>query len=313
VIEARRIVALTPNLAIDRTLTLDRGLEPGTLHRVRQVREAAGGKGVNLTRAVRALGGEGVVAGPVTGFNGRKFAALLQSEGLRGALTELPGDGETRQCTIVVDNGPYPTEINEPGPEVGLETWASLLAGLPEGRRVVSGSLPPGSAKDAFVALLARAGGPFAVDTHGAALVAAVRAGPEGGVDLVKPNRRELVDAAEQLGLGADRDEPYALAVAIQRRYGVRVLMSRGSEGALLVGAERWIARAPRVEVVNPVGSGDAMLGAFLVAEESGSPPDRALALAVAAGADNARRGGGRLDPEAVRSMARSVPVERLP
>ncbi|MEJ2288363.1 MAG: PfkB family carbohydrate kinase, partial [Deinococcales bacterium] len=144
----RAIVALTPNPALDRTLWLDRALEPGALHRVQRVREAAGGKGVNLARAVAALGGSPVVAGPVAGFNGRKFRALLQREGIAGALTEVAG--ETRECTIVLGGAGHPTEINEAGPDVDEDAWRELLAALPEGRLVVAGSLPPGIAPSAF-------------------------------------------------------------------------------------------------------------------------------------------------------------------
>ncbi len=165
------IVALTPNLAVDRTLTLPGRLEPGRLHRVGAVREAAGGKGVNLARAVRTLGGAAVVVGVVAGHNGRKVRALLGSEGFASVLEEVPG--ETRQCTILVDGGPHPTELNEAGPAVDVATWERLLARLPVGNVVVSGSLPPGLEPDVFARLLRRLPGPVAVDTRGPALVCA--------------------------------------------------------------------------------------------------------------------------------------------
>ncbi len=319
---ARPIVALTPNPALDRTLTLGRGLEPGTLHRVAHVREAAGGKGVNLARAVAALAASDpasdpasdvaqagvVVAGPLAGFNGRKFRALLEAEGLSGALTEV--NGETRECTIVLDGSAHPTEINEAGPQVDEVAWRTLLAKLPEGRLAVSGSLPPGTPPATFAALLADLPGPVVMDAHGPALLAAL----EAGAELIKPNRRELAEAAHVLGLTSP-DDPLAAAEALQRRYGARVLVTLGEDGALLVcGRERWLAHAPRVDVVNPIGSGDCLLGAFLWAEDAGEPAERALALGVAAGADNARRGGGgTVDGAAVRELAGAVRTERLP
>ncbi len=316
---ARPIVALTPNPALDRTLTLGRALEPGTLHRVAHVREAAGGKGVNLARAVAALAGPGhasdgadparaavVVAGPLAGFNGRKFRALLETEGLSGALTDV--NGETRACTIVVDGSAHPTELNEAGPEVGEAAWRALLADLPDGRLAVSGSLPPGTPAGVFAALLAQRPGGIVVDAHGPALLAAL----EAGAELVKPNRRELEELARLLGLASPED-PLATAVELRRRYGARVLATLGDEGALLVADEHRHAHAPHVDVTNPIGSGDCLLGAFLWAEEAGEPAERALALGVAAGADNARRGGGgTVDGAAVRELARSVRVERL-
>lgn len=303
----RAIVALTPNPALDRTLWLGRALEPGTLHRVQRVREAAGGKGVNLARAVAALGGRPVVAGPVAGFNGRKFRALLEHEGIAAALTDVPG--ETRVCTIVLGGASHPTEINEAGPAVDLDAWRDLLAALPEGRLVIAGSLPPGLGPDAFGELLTGLPAPLTVDAHGAALIAAL----EAGAELVKPNRKELREAVRLLDPDADGRDPLQNALELHRRYGARVLATLGEDGALLVGKQRWRAHAPRIDAANPIGSGDCLLGAFLWAEEAGEPLDRALALAVAAGADNARRGGGgSVDGDAVRSLASTVRTERL-
>lgn len=304
----RRIVALTPNPAIDRTLTLDRPLRPGHLHRVRHVREAAGGKGVNLVRAVVALGGEAVATGPLAGLNGRTFRELLAREGLPGAMSEVR-EGETRQCSIVLDGGDHPTEINEPGPRVGEAQWRALLAALPPGRIAVSGSLPPGTEAERFGPLLAGLPGPLAVDMHGPALAAAL----EAGAELIAPNRRELRELAERLGLPPVGEELASVrdaAEAVRRRYGARVLVTLGDEGAAYLGERAWLARAPEVAAVNPIASGDCLLGAFLWAEEGGLDAAEALALGVAAGADNARRGGGAaIDGASVRALARRVAV----
>lgn len=301
------IVALTPNPAIDRTLTLDHRLEPGTLHRVRHVREAAGGKGINLARAVAALGGDVVAAGPVAGLSGSKFRALLDRDGIAHALTEVAG--ETRICTILLAGGGHPTEINEAGPEVGLAAWQGLFAALPAGRLVVAGSLPPGLPARDFGALLAGRPAPVSVDAHGEALKAAL----EAGVDLIKPNRRELDELAALLELPAGAD-PIGTARAVHERFGTRVLLTLGEAGAALLANEGWRARSPRVHAANPIGSGDCLLGVFLWAEEAGRPPDQALTLAVAAGADNARRGGGgTVDAGGVRELVSQVRLERLP
>ncbi|HXK40047.1 MAG TPA: PfkB family carbohydrate kinase, partial [Candidatus Paceibacterota bacterium] len=95
------IVAFTPNLALGRTLELDRQLTPEKLHRVRVTHEATGGGGVNLARVVKALGGEVIVAGFLAGWNGQKFQQLLSSESLSGVFQEV--EGETRECHILLD------------------------------------------------------------------------------------------------------------------------------------------------------------------------------------------------------------------
>ncbi len=297
------IVALTPNLALDRTLTLGRRLEPGRMHRVRAVREAAGGKGVNLARAVRALGGEVCVAGVVGGHNGRKLRELLGREGLSAVLEEV--DGESRECAIVLDAGPHPTEINEPGPAVDAATWTRLLSRLPAGRVAVSGSLPPGLEGEGFARLLARLPGGVVVDTSGAPLAAAL----EAGAELIAPNEREILDLADRLGAPGGQD-PLRCARWLRERYPARILLSRGAAGAALVADRVWSAAAPEVDADNPVGSGDCLLGAFLWAEAAGRGPGDALRLGVAAGADNARRGGGgTLDPAGIEELAARVRV----
>lgn len=301
-----RIVAVTPNPAIDRTLTLSERLTPAQLHRVRGVREAAGGKGMNLARAVRALGGAVVVATVVAGRNGQKFRDLVEREGLENVLEESAG--ETRACTIVLDGGPHPTELNEAGPAFDPDAWRRLVARLPAGRVVVSGSLPPGLEPEAFRRLLSDLPGPVAVDTGGLALVVALGV----GVALVAPNERELAEAARELCMPSVSD-PVATARALRDRFGSAVLLTRGAAGAVLVEDEAWWAAAPEVTAGNPVGSGDCLLGAYVLARSAGEAAADALRLGVAAGAENARRGGGgTLDGDAVRALAGSVELRRL-
>lgn len=272
------IVALTPNLSLDRTLWLDRPLSPGRLHRVPDLAVVAGGKGPNLARAVRALGGEACVAGVVAGLNGQRFRDLLAAEGLQGVLEE--GEGETRECHILMHPGQeHPTEINEAGPAYQPEAVVRLLGRLPAALVAVCGSLAPGTPPDALAAMLRALGKPV-VDSSGAGLQAAV----ESGAGLIKPNEREL-EGLTGSGTVASARELYG-------RSGVPVLLTLGERGAAYVGEEVWEVRAPAVEVRNPVGSGDTLLGAFLHARQSGDSLVDALRLAVAAGSANALLGG---------------------
>lgn len=272
------IVALTPNLTLDRTLHLDRALTPGELHRAPQVSVAAGGKGVNLARAVRAFGGAVCVAGVVGGFNGAHFRVLLEREGLGGVLEH--GEGETRECHILLrEGGAHPTEVYEAGPPYSPGATARLLARLPAGQVVVCGSLAPATPPGAFRETLRALGRPV-VDSSGPGLRAAV----EVGAAMIKPNAHELEALTGSGTLDAAR--------ALHRRSGVTVLLTRGAGGAAYIGEELWEAQSPPVEVRNPVGSGDTLLGAFLQARVAGRNVPDALRLAVAAGTANAHLGG---------------------
>lgn len=319
------IVALTPNLAIDRTSRLDRAMQAGNLQRTRSTRESAGGKGVNLARTVRALGGTCVVAGFLAGHNGRKFGDLLARDGLEGIFHQV--DGETRECHIFLDpSGAPPTEVNERGPVITQGDWETLLGKLPNATLVIAGSLPP-IADVGFAMILERLESRTIVDSSGDALRAAVAR----GVALIKPNRGEFEQLVDALPTALDpsdaeakagfrsasageRREAYAGAArAIQKRWGTSVLLTLGVEGALLIDEGVWYAASPKVEVTNPVGSGDALLGAFLWARERGEAPERALRIGVAAGADNARRGGGgAVTREGVERLAEAIRVESV-
>lgn len=285
------IITLTPNLSLDRTLQLESALTPGQLHRVASVRETAGGKGVNVARVIKALGGESLVTGFLAGWNGRKFRDSLEQEGLAGVFEGV--EGETRECHIILGGAGHPTEINERGPSVSQTAWQTLLGRLPEQQLVICGSLPPGLLGKAFADLLASLAVPPVVDTSGEALATAL----ECQVALIKPNRQELS------ALTGVPDAGVPEARHLYERYGTPILFTMGAEGAAYVGERCVVAQAPEVDVVNPVGSGDSLLGAFLWARAQGATLEDALCYGVAAGSDNAKRGGGRVTLEGVEHL----------
>ena len=274
-------VTLTPNLALDRTLTLSHPLTPETLHRVTHVREVAGGKGVNVARVLEVLGADVTVAGFLGGFNGQKFRHLLGQEGLTGIFGTV--QGETRECHILVDAHAHPTEVYEEGPVVTPKDWRNLVERLPEGQLIVSGSLPAGVTPKDFRELLQELPHKPVVDSSRDALQTAL----EAGVALVKPNRAELESIIPVTGNGVGE------AQTLYKRYGVPILLTLGADGAAYVGEEVQVCPAPKVEVTNPVASGDSLLAAFLWARAEGWSVKRALKLGVAAGAENAASGGG--------------------
>lgn len=281
------ILALTPCPCLDRTLEVPH-LRPGALHRPKVASERAGGKGLNLARAVVRLGGEALAVAPLGGWTGAHLRRLARREGL--PLLGLPGPA-TRLCHILL-HPEGPTELYEPCPGQGRRVLRRMAEVLPQGFRVLSGSLPPGVEPLEALRLLR----PFAVDSS-----SAFAAALEAGVGLVKPNRAEL--AALRPG------DPLEAARGLFQETGVRILASLGEEGAVYAGPEGlYRAQGPRREG-NPVGSGDALLGGFLWAWERGEPLERALALGVAAGAANVGRGGGEVDPEEVAALAQEVEV----
>lgn len=273
---------------------------------------------MNVVRAVHRLGGKAVGAAPLAGENGRTFAARATAEGLRILAGEA--ETETRCCTIVTHAEPaHPTEINEPGSVVTESAWRGLLRSVAELHPdvvVVSGTMPPGTEPLGLLETLSSfvPAGHIVVDGSGETLAAALQL----GVKLVSPNMAELEQVCRVLGWS---ERGRAAAARVHSTYGVEVLLSDGQNGAGWFGQSTCWARLGRPVAGNPIGSGDTLLGAFLlrllsVGEPAGgvaSPEADALRFAVAAAAANVRAGGGALiDPAGVDEQLPHVSVDEL-
>ncbi len=273
------IVTLTANPSVDRTVEVAR-LRPGGVMRAISARVDAGGKGVNVARALAANGHKAVAVLPSGGAEGVQLVALLN-----GLYTvAVPVAGAVRANVTIVEPDGTTTKINEPGPRLGRAETQALTAAMLEAAHgaewaVLCGSLPPGVRPGFYGHLVRRlhaAGTQVAVDTSGAALLAAVAAGPE----LVKPNRDELAEATGR-AIGTLGD--VAAASRMLRAAGAgSVLASLGQDGAMLVtGDGCWLGTGPVREPRSTVGAGDALLAGFLSA--GGRGPE-ALADAIAYG-----------------------------
>ncbi|UOZ07333.1 1-phosphofructokinase family hexose kinase [Amycolatopsis sp. WQ 127309] len=268
------ILTVTPNTALDVTYTVD-GLAPDGVHRVREVRSRAGGKGINVARVLRALGADVVAIATVGGPTGAAVTAELGAAGV--AADWVPIAGETRRTTTVLGDDGSVTLLNEPGPALSGEEWTALAGAV---RRhepdvlVCSGSLPPGAPPDGYASLL---GGTSVLDTSGAALLAGLAARPA----VVKPNAEEL---REVTGL----DDPEAAARELVKAGAGAVVVSLGPDGLLAVtGSGTWHATPSTALRGNSTGAGDAVVAALALGLNRREPwPDilrRAVALSGAA------------------------------
>lgn len=288
------ILCITPNVAVDRTLLVP-DFKPGGVSRATEIIVAAGGKGINVARAIQVLGGEALCAGFLGGHSGRLVAELAEREGLKGAWTWI--EGETRTCVIVVHvDGDDATVVNEPGPTISQDDWDHLQAdvtrqALPAECVCLSGSLPlgvPAGAPADLIRVVGETGRPIWVDTSKASLRAALTAQPSG----IKVNAGE---AGDVLGRAVNDIEAAFKVAAEIRQMGVgSVVLTLGQAGAIMVTeAGRWWARSPEVEVVSSVGSGDVFLAGLVTGLVAGAAPAEVLRRAVAAGTANALSAGG--------------------
>jgi 1-phosphofructokinase family hexose kinase len=288
------ILCLTPNPAIDRTLVIP-SLVPGDVHRSQQTIVAAGGKGLNVARTIRTLGGKPLCMGFAGGHSGRLLADLAQDEGLHSHWTWT--ETETRTCTILVAQDGEATVINEPGMPVSASDWKRLKedarSHLPSvGLVCISGSLPPAFSAEEFqdlLSMLVEAGKQVWVDTSGPALHTALA---HHGISI-KVNGNEI---GEILGLDIkDFDSGKRALAMLQERGVTNAVITLGSLGALLIAQEgrMWQAGGPPVRVVSSVGSGDAFLGGLASALDAGRSWPESLGHAVAAGTANTLSAGG--------------------
>ncbi|MER7897207.1 1-phosphofructokinase family hexose kinase [Streptomyces sp. NPDC096046] len=277
------ILTVTLNTALDITYRVG-SLRPHASHRVSEVTEGPGGKGVNVARVLAALGHEVAVTGFTGGATGRVVRERLAAvPGVMDAF--VPISGATRRTIAVVDERTGDTtQLNEPGPLVTPTEWSSFQEAyadlLPSASAVaLCGSLPPGVPVGAYAGLVrtARAAGvPVLLDTSGEALRRGVAARP----DMIKPNTDEL---AELTG----SHEPLRATQDARRRGARAVVASLGAEGLLAVTPEgRWRAVPPTPVRGNPTGAGDAVVAGLLSALTEHLPwptrLTRATALAAA-------------------------------
>ncbi|MFC7329464.1 1-phosphofructokinase [Marinactinospora rubrisoli] len=277
------IVTVTPNPSIDRTLEIS-ALVRGEVLRAHGSHSQAGGKGVNVSRALRNHGAATTAVLPTGGADGDQLITLLREHDVN-AVT-VPVAATTRSNLTIAETDGTTTKLNLAGPSLTEAEVDALIAATDAALAcrpswlVASGSLPGGAPTDLYVRIASRAaalGVPVALDTSGAPLEVAALA---GSFALLKPNHEEL---AELLG----RELPTVGDVVGGAREVLSwgnetVLVTLGGHGALLVDRERsWWAGAPRVTPRSTVGAGDCTLAGYLYAE---SEPAERLRRAVAWG-----------------------------
>ena len=266
------VVTVTPNPAVDVTLTIPR-FAAGVVNRVERQHAKPGGKGVNVAAALADYGH----AVAVTGFLGRDNAATFEALFAAKQIADrfVRTDGETRSGIKIFDPAlEQTTDINFPGqsPAPGdadaLRQRLHELAADAQPWFVLAGSLPPSTEPGLYRDLartLKAVGCRVLVDTSGEPLRLALEAGPQ----VIKPNIHEL----ESL-LGArlnGRREVAEAARALLSAEVELVAVSMGGEGALFVDGEQTIlAVPPSVQVRSTVGAGDAMVAGILAGRLAG-------------------------------------------
>jgi tagatose 6-phosphate kinase len=308
----RPVLTVTLNAALDVTYRSG-SLRWGEQNRVREVHQRAGGKGVNVARALEQLGIGTLVTGLAGGLSGQAIRESLQAAGLAEALVEIAVESRRTVVAVSESDGTV-TEFDEPGPKVSAEEWERFLdrfEHLVQGAQVVAlcGSLPGGLPQIAYATLMeiaTRHGVPAVLDSSGAALAAGLAGKPA----VVKPNVKELVEASGRPGPAGDLLE---LATEFQRRGAQAVVVSSGKEGLLALTPEGvWRAVPPEVDG-NPVGAGDTVVAAIIAGLIERRPwPERVRVAAALSAAAVAHPVAGGFDAASYPRLLSKTRLEQL-
>lgn len=258
------IVTVTMNPAIDKTVDIER-LEHGGLNRIQNVEMDAGGKGINVSKTIKAIGGESIATGFLGGRSGKIIQEVLNDQGITSDFVWLEAD--TRTNTKVVEKSGEVTELNEPGPAATDEQVETLIQKLEAyaGENtlfVLAGSIPAGMDKNIYAVIMERVhakGAKVLLDADGELFVHGLEAGP----DILKPNRVEL-EQYYRLDYRASEEELTAMGKRLLGEGTEMVAISLGQMGALFVSRD-GIIRCPglKVKAHSTVGAGDAMVASL--------------------------------------------------
>jgi 1-phosphofructokinase len=314
------IVTLTLNPALDKTARVD-VMRANGLNRLRDIRVDAGGKGVNVSAVIRALGGDSIAAGFAGGAAGDELLARIAAAGINADFVRIASATRTNLKVLAGDGAL--TELNEPGPEIAPEEWrlleAKLLGFAKAGTMfVLSGSLPRGLPADTYRRLctaLRAAGAAVFLDADGRALKLALDAPPEAVPDYLKPNRYELLQYFGVPGGGDLGDGELAAYCGRLLSRGIKLAaLSLGAAGALFVNKDGiWRAPPLPVPVKSTVGAGDSMVAALAYGLERGLAAEDCFALAMAASAGAVTTEGTRApEKTAVDRLLKEVVLRRM-
>lgn len=309
-------VSLNP--AIDKRLRLER-LQHGRVNRAMEVTPAPGGKAAHVAMVLRTLGADPLWLGFAGGPTGTALVEGLNGMSIRAEAVATAN--ATRTNLEILENEGTVTEILEPGQPVTREELERLRDAFELALRrsagkmtaILSGSLPPGVPEDYYATLIElghQCGCRVFVDTSVEPLRHALKARP----DFVKPNQQE----AEWLS-GCAINGPRSAESAL-----MAILSAGAKAGAISLGADGLIwrstsedkvlfAKVPQLAVRSSVGSGDATLAGFAIAEHQGLEAAESLRLAAACGAANClAEGPGRARAGDIARLKKEIRVEIL-
>jgi len=308
------IITVTLNPALDKTVTMP-GFAVNTVNRVQSTRLDPGGKGINVSKSVKALGGRTLAISVLGGATGGYIKASLDKMAIPNDMV-ITGDSTRTNLKIVDPVLGTNTDINEPGSPISQEllekVWEKLSAAVKPGDTVVfAGKNPPQMADELladWISLLKSRGVRVCVDTVGEPMRLALEQKPH----IIKPNRMEFSELTGRDMRSVDEIVREAKKLVDQ---GVElVTVSLGGDGAVFVTKDQCIRGfSPKVAVVSTVGAGDAMMAALAHYSAAGCSLEEIARRAVAVATATVMCGGSQAaELSAILPLIDRVRIEHL-
>lgn len=308
------IITVTLSPALDKTVVLP-GFRLDAVNRIQSLRLDAGGKGINVSKVLRALGTDSLASGILGGSTGRFIEGALKQAGIACDFAWVEQDTRTNMKVIDPENHTN-TDINEPGApaaEAVLESvWQKAAdAAKPGDIVVLAGKAPTGTRDTLFAEWITQ----FKtqriqvyMDADAGLLIEGVKACPA----LIKPNDAEL----ERLtGEHFENISQMAEAAKQLNAQGIEtVIVSLGGDGALFARDGQVLrCQGLKVPVQSTVGAGDSMVAAMAHGAASGMTFRETCALAMAVSAASVMMPGTQ-SPEmgTVRQLLQQVKIEAM-
>ena len=308
------IFTVTLNPALDKSIVVP-NFAVNTVSRVQQTHLDPGGKGINVSKTVHALGGTTLAMGIVGGATGGHIKTALDRAGVPNdfVIAEHPTRTNLKILDPVLGTT---TDINEAGFPVDLaaldQLWEKLERQAQAGDLVVFAGKNPPETDDGLLAQwvekLHKRGVLTAVDTVGVPMELALRQHPA----IIKPNLEEL---SAVLGKTVSTAQEAAQAAAGFVRDGVKLaVVSMGAEGAVFAVPDRVLyGRAPAVPVYGTTGAGDAMMAALCCCLLGGDDPEQTARCALAVAAASVMQPGTKAPrPDTVRTLLDQIVLETM-
>lgn len=280
------IITVTINPAVDKTVEIEE-LKYGELNRFKNVISDAGGKGINVSKAIKALGGNSIASGFIGGSNGVFIETALNELNINCDFIHIQQN--TRSNLKIVENNGRVTELNEPGSKILPNEIDNLIEKLESYANnsslfVLSGSVPDSVDKNIYKILIEKLklkGAKILLDADGELFLNGLKAKP----NIIKPNRYEL-ENLYNLNHKASDNELIKIGSDILKNGIDLVAISLGKEGAIFIDKNNIIkCNALDVKSHSTVGAGDSMVAALAFGIDNNLDFENCIKLAMAASA----------------------------